>query len=323
MMDRRIFLTTAAGLLAVPLAVEAQQAGKPFRIGILAVPEAPPPGTLSPNPFRDRLRELGYVEGRHFSVEFRSAGGNYDRLPQLAADLVRARVDLIFAGGTNGAQAALSATDSIPIVSVSCDAFTVVTSLARHGRNLTGVTCMRIELSGKRLELFKEAVPKATRVALLYNPIEGPEALEFAEAAANRLKVALVPVPVLSAKEFEAALDSVRQHRPDALFVNPDAVLFSRTRQIAEFALKHRLPAIEPFSEFADAGGLMSYGASASELSRRAAELVDRIIKGTKPNDLPVEQATRFYLVVNIKTAKALGLTIPQSVLMRADRVIE
>jgi putative tryptophan/tyrosine transport system substrate-binding protein len=182
---------------------------------------------------------------------------------------------------------------------------------------------MRIELSAKRLESFKEAVPKATRVALLYNPAEGPEALEFAEAAARQLKIVLLPVPVVSAKDFETALDSVRQQRPDALFVNPDAVLFSRTRQIAEFALKHRLPAIEPFSEFVDAGGLMSYGASVLELNRRAAELVDRIFKGTKPNDLPVEQATRFYLVINLKTAKALGLTIPPALLMRADQVIE
>ena len=319
-------VTLAALVLSIflaPCATEAQQAGKLFRIGALVVPASPPPGSpLFPNVI-PRLRELGYVEGRDYSIEARWAEGNYDRLPELAADLVRARVDVIYASGQKAAQVALEATNSIPVVSMSCDGFTLVTSLARHGRNLTGVTCMRIELTEKRLEIFKETVPKATRVAVLYNPVEGPEGLQFTEAAARQLKVALVPVPVLSAKDFEAALDSVRQQRPDALFVNPDAVLISRHQQIAEFALQHRLPAINPFSEFVAAGGLMSYGSSGRDLGRRAAELIAKIFEGAKPGDLPVEQATRFYLVINMKTAKALGLTIPPSVLLRADEVIE
>jgi putative ABC transport system substrate-binding protein len=314
-------LALAFALLLVPCAAEAQQAGKLIRIGQLVVPAAGPPG--SPRPIVARLSELGYVEGRDYSMEYRYAEGNYDRLPALAADLVRTRVDMIFASGNTAAQVALEATNSIPVVTVSCDAFTLVTSLARHGRNLCGVTCMRIELTEKRLEIFKEAVPKATRVAVLYNPLEGPEGLQFTEAAAQQLKVALVPVPVLSAKDFEPALDSVRQQRPDALFVNPDAVLISRHRQIAEFALQHRLPAINPFSEFVAAGGLMSYGASSRDLARRGAELIAKIFEGAKPSDLPIEQATRFYLVINLKTAKALGLTIPPSLLIRADQVIE
>ena len=305
-------------IFLAPCATEAQQAGKLFRIGALYVPTAGKALNII-----GRLGELGYVEGRDYSIEYRYADGNYDRLPELAADLVRARVDVIFASGNRAAQVVLDATDSIPVVSVSCDAFTLVTSLTRHGRNLTGVTCMRIELTEKRLEIFKETVPKATRVAVLYNPVEGPEGLQFTEAAARRLNVALVPVPVLSTKDFETALDSVRQQRPDALFVNPDAVLFSRHQQIAEFALKHRLPAINPFREFVAAGGLMSYGSSSRDLARRATELIDKIFKGAKPSDLPVEQATRFYLVINMKTAKALGLTIPPSVLLRADEVIE
>jgi len=308
----------ALGILAAPLAADAQQARKPFKIGALYVPTAGKALNII-----SRLGELGYVEGRDYVFEYRYADSNYDRLPELAAGLVRAKVDVIFASGNTAAEVVLRVTDSIPVVSMSCDAFTLVSSLARHGRNLCGVTCMRIELTEKRLEIFKETLPKATRIALLYNPIEGPEALQFAEAAAPRLNLKLVPVPLRSNKDFEPALDVVRQQHPDALFVNPDAVIVSRHQQVAEFALKNRLPAINPFREFVVAGGLMSYGSSVRDLSRRAAELIDKLIKGAKPSDLPVEQATRFYLVINKKTAKALGLTIPPSVLLRADEVIE
>ena len=310
--------TLGLGILVPPRDADAQQARTPFKIGALYVPTAGKALNII-----GRLGELGYIEGRDYVFEYRYADSNYDRLPELAADLVRAKVDVIFASGNTAAEIVLRVTDSIPVVSMSCDAFTLVSSLARHGRNLCGVTCMRIELTEKRLEIFKEAVPKAIRVAVLYNPIEGPEALQFAEAAAPRLNFTLVPVPVRSNKDFEAALDSVRQQRPDALFVNPDAVIVSRHQQVAEFALKHRLPAINPFREFVAAGGLMSYGSSVRDLSRRAAELIDKLFKGAKPSELPVEQATRFYLVINLKTAKTLGLTIPRSVRMRADEVIE
>ncbi len=308
----------ALALLAAPLAADAQQTGEPFKIGALYVHAAGKAVNVI-----GRLGELGYVEGRDYVIEYRYADGNYDRLPELAADLVRARVDVIFASGNTAAQVVLRATDSIPVVSVSCDAFTLVSSLARHGRNLCGVTCMRIELTEKRLELFKETVPKATRLAVLYNPIEGPEGLGFTEAAARRLDFALLPVPVRSITEFEPALDALRQQRPDGLFVNPDAIILSRQQQIAEFALQHRLPAMNPFREFVAVGGLMSYGSNSRDLARRAAELIDRLLKGAKPSELPVEQATRFYLVVNLKTAKALGVTIPSSILVRADEVIE
>jgi putative ABC transport system substrate-binding protein len=324
MMDRRAFLAgTGAVLLAAPRAAEAQPAGKVHRIGVLGVPAPPPPGTPRLPAFHERLRELGYVEGRDYSVEYRSAEGNYDRLAGLAAELVRARVDVIYVGGNNAAKVVRDVAGGIPVVSVSCDGFMLVASLARPGGNLTGVTCMRIELTGKRLEILKETVPSAHRIALLYNPIEGPEALQLAQAAARQLNVDLVPVPVVSVKEFEAALDAVRQARPDALFVNPDAILFSRRQQIAAFVRTHRLPAIEPFSEFVDAGGLMSYGASNRDLLQRAAELVDKILKGAKPGDIPVEQATRFYLAINMNAAKALGVTIPPSILLRADKVVE
>lgn len=308
----------ALALLAPLLSSGAQQPGKPFKIGALYVHPAGKAVTLM-----GRLGELGYVEGRDYTIEYRYVEGNYDRLPELAADLVRARVDVIFASGNAAAQVVLRATTSIPVVSISCDAFTLVDSLARHGRNLCGVTCMRIELSEKRLALLQEMIPKATRIAHLYNPVEGPEGLEFAEAAARRLNLKLLPVPVRRNQEVESALEAVRQQRPDALSVNPDAILFGRQKQIAEFALQHRLPAINPFSEFVAAGGLVSYGSNSRDLTRRAAELIDRLLKGAKPSDLPVEQATRFYLVINLKTARALGLTIPESLLKLANEVIE
>jgi len=308
----------ALALLAAPLAADAQQAGRPFKIGALYVPTAGKALNII-----GRLGELGYVEGRDYVFEYRYADSNYDKLPELAADLVRARVDVIFASGNTAAQVVLGVTNSIPVVSMSCDAFTLVDSLARHGRNLCGVTCMRIELTEKRLEIFKQAVPKATRLAVLYNPIEGPEAMQFAEAAAPRLNLTLLPVPVRSIKDFEPALEAVRQQRPDALFVNPDAVIVSRQQQVADFALKHRLPAMNPFREFVVAGGLMSYGSSVRDLSRRAAELIERLLKGAKPSDLPVEQATRFYLVLNLKTAKALGVIFPPSIQALADERIE
>jgi ABC-type uncharacterized transport system substrate-binding protein len=321
---RRVALVASIPIVALsPFAAQSQPAGKAFRIGNLIVPPAPPPDTWPSRPIPDRLRELGYVEGRDFTVEYRFANGNYDRLPELAAELVRARVDLIVVTGNKGAQAVATATQTIPIVSVSCDAFTVVTSLARHGGNLTGVTCMRIELTGKRLEILKEVVPKVSRVGLLFNPIEGPEALEFAMTDAARLKMKLMPFAVRTPNDVDSALESMTHQLPDALFVNPDAILVTRPRQIADFALRYRLPAIAPFSEFADAGLLLSYGSTTAELNARMVALVEKIFTGDKASNLPVEQATRFRLTVNLKTAKELRLSVPQSILRRADRVIE
>lgn len=315
------------GLFLGPFATEAQSAEKVFRIGMLQVQSAPPPDARIPvvEALRERFRELGYVEGKHYSLEARWAGGSYDRLPEAAAALVQARVDVIFTVGNKVARVARDTTDRVPIVSVSCDPYGFVTTLARHGQNLTGITCMTTELSAKRMEIFKEAVPKVARVAFLYNPTDGggPEGLELAKAAASKLNVIVIPVPVVSSVDLEPALASLGSHRPDGLFVHPDVLLFRHRQRIAEFALDQRLPSIDPFAEFVQAGGLMSYGASIKELGRRAAEQMDKIFKGARAGDLPVEQATKFYLTLNLKTAKALRLTITGPILLRVDQLIE
>ena len=212
---------------------------------------------------------------------------------------------------------------AIPIVAITCEPFPLVEALARHGRNLTGVTCMTPETVPKRLELFKEAVPRATRVAFLYNPIDGGDGLETARATATALKLQLIPVPLQTVADFEPALETVRREHADGLFIHPDTLIGPRRPRIAEFALQHHLPAVDPFREFPAAGGLMSYGSSLPDLCRRAAELADRLVKGAKVAELPIEQASRFYLIINAKTARALGVTIPPSLLLRADQVIE
>jgi len=314
-------------LTLAPLTAEGQQAGVP-RVGYL--------GNSSPSlevdlldAFRQGLREFGYTEGQNIIIEYRWAEGNYDRFPDLLADLVRLKVDAIVTAGTPGALAAKRATKTIPVVmAVAGDAVGtgLVASLARPGGNVTGSTTIVQELEGKRLELLKEVVPRLSRVAFLSNPTNplSPIILKQTQLAARALRLRLEPVvEVKGVSELERAFATISKLRSDALIMVADRFLLAERTRIVEFAEKHRLPTMYPYSEMVKDGGLMSYSLSYPDLFRRAAKYIDKILKGTKPADLPVEQPTKFELVINLKTAKAFGLTIPQSVLLRADQIIE
>jgi putative ABC transport system substrate-binding protein len=316
----------AVGLLAMPPNAAAQPPGKVARIGYL--------GNASPalerdaiDAFRQGLRELGYAEGHNLLVEFRWAEGRYERFPELVAELVRLKVDVILTAGTPGALAAKHATQTTPIVmAISGDAVGtgLVESLARPGGNLTGLTRMTRDLDGKRLELLKEIVPRLSRVATLLNPANPISALGWKEALvpAKALHLTLEPVEVKASEEFDAALDAIARQRPSALFIIADQFLLASRRRIVDFAALRSLPAMYPNRGFVDAGGLISYAANDPAMFRSAATYVDKILKGTKPGDLPIEQPTTFELVINLRTAKALGLTVPPSLLLRADEVI-
>ncbi len=317
-------------LLAAPLTAEAQQAAKVARIGYLGANPAAAPHLREA--FRQGLRDLGYVEGRNLVIEYRDAEGKLERLPALAAELVALNVDVIFAeGGTRSALAAKQATRTLPIVFAAVGdpvASGVVTSLARPGGNVTGTSVLAPELVGKGLELLTQAVPGVSRVAVLRQPGAVPErtekdVLKGAEVAGRALGVRLQFVEALGPADVDRAFSDMTRARADALTVLPSAMFFFERRRLVDLAAKHRLAAVYPWREFVDAGGLMSYGANIADLYRRAATYVDKILKGTKPGDLPVEQPTKFELVINLKTAKALGLTIPPSLLGRADHVVE
>ena len=323
-------VTLAMGLLVVPLAVEAQRAGKVYRIGVLGnTPPATSPETLRIwEAFLQGLRERDWVEGQNIVFERRFAEGRAERFPDLAAELVRLKVDIIVASATPGSLAAKRATTTIPIVmAVIYDPVGsgLVASLARPGGNVTGVSWLGPELSAKRLELLKEAVPVISRVAVLWNPSNPAQTLAVRDmqTVAPRLGVTLQFREVRSPNDFDSAFTAMTRNRPDALFTASDPLNFVERTRILEFAAKSRLPAIYDWREFVDLGGLMAYGANLSDLYRTVATYVDKILKGAKPADLPVEQPTKFELVINLKTAKALGLTIPPSVLIRADQVIE
>ena len=317
----------ALAILEAPLAADAQQPGKVPRIGYL--------GNSSPAlerdhvaAFRQGLHDLGYTEGQNILIEFRWAEGRYDRLPEFAAELVRLKVDVLLTAGTPGALAAKQETQTTPIVmAVSGDAVGtgLVQGLARPGGNITGLTRMTRELDGKRLELLKEIVPRLSRVAILLNPANPISALGWKEAlaGAETLRLKLEPVEVKAPEEFDAAFAAIAKQRPGALFIIADQFLLASRIQIVDLAARRSLPAIYPYREFVDAGGLISYAPNYPAMFRRAAAYVDKILKGTKPEELPVEEPTKFELVVNLKTAKALGITIPQSVLVRADEVIQ
>src|SRR2546430_6244030 len=323
----RIGLTALAlsvSLLAIPTLLEAQRAAGISRVGWL---EVCGPGPRRPHfdMFRARQTEQGYVEEKNLILEQRFADCRYDRMPGLAADLVQVPVDVLFTMGTRAARIVAGTVKTTPLVVYSCDPFEHVTRLARPGGNLTGVTCMTTELSPKRLELLKEAVPRASRVMFLHDPEAAPNALKLTQEAAPRLGIRLQVAEVGAAEELLPELTMIAKERPDALFVYPDVVLSSypRPQQLAEFAIKAHLPMINAFRFFTDAGGLMSYGASTSEIYTSAAEQVAKILRGTSPSELPLREATRFELVINNWTAKALGLTIPPSLLVRADEGIE
>jgi putative tryptophan/tyrosine transport system substrate-binding protein len=329
-MERRRFIEViAGGIVAAPLAAEAQPAGSVARIGYLALNRAAAPHRLEA--FLQGLRDLGYVEGRNVVIEYRDAEGKSERLPALAAELVALKVDVIVAPGTLAALAAKQATKSIPIVFPAAgDPVTdgLVTSLARPGGNVTGLSNLTPELVGKCLEQLTQAVPGISRVAVLWQPggfAERTEkdTLKGAEVAARALGVRLQFVEARGSADFDRAFSDMTKARAGALTVLPIAMLTNERRRLVDLAAKNRLPAIYPWREFADAGGLMSYGPDLADSFRRAATYVDRILKGTKPGDLPVEQPTKFDLVINLKTAKALGLTIPPSLLQRADEVIQ
>ena len=329
MIDRRTFLSgTGAVLLATPLAAQAQQSSGLRRIGYL--------GSSSPSlephyveAFRQQLRDLGYIEGQHIAIEYRWAEGRDERLPDLAAELVRLDPAVIVTTGTPGTLAAMQATKTIPIVMASSAdpvRSRIVASLARPGGNVTGFTILGPELEGKRMELLKQAVPRLSRVAVLWNPANPGIAfyLEAIETAGRALHVTVGPVvEVRRAEELESAFSTVAKARPDALAVLADRSLLAHRRRIVEFATARRLPAMYPYGEYVDAGGLMSYAPSNTELFRGAATYVDKILKGANPGTLPVQEPTKFELVINLKTAKSLGLTIPQSLQLRADRVIQ
>jgi putative tryptophan/tyrosine transport system substrate-binding protein len=326
--ERRTFLFASGALLVAPLTTRAQPRGKTFRIGYLqtATPDEQAPLTKA---FDDGLRALGYVEGRNVVIERRFALGSQERLPELAADLVRLDVDVIVTGANIVIAAVRQATSTIPVVmATSRDPVGsgFVATLARPGGNITGLTGDPTpEVQSKRLELLKETVPSASRVALLVNPL-APAAQTYrtaVESAAGKLGVSLLIVDARGRSEFEDAFATMARGRADALVVLPDPVFFTARVQIVELAKKHRLPAVYHASEVVEAGGLMSYGASLADQFRRAAAYVDKILKGAKPGDLPVEQATKFELAVNLKTAKALGVVFPKDLLRRADLVIE
>jgi putative ABC transport system substrate-binding protein len=324
--NKAIVVLLVSLVLASVGLVEAQQQAKAARIGFLM---ASSPGADSRvDGFRQGLRELGYMEGKNIAIEWRYAEGKEDRVPKLAAELVQLNVEIIVTDGTNVTRAAKNATKTIPIVMAS-DADPVgngfVASLARPGGNVTGLVNLLAGLSGKRLELLKEAIPGISRVGVLWNP-ENPSSVsgfKDTQEAAQALAMQLQSLEVRGPDEFEGAFQAAIKGQARALSIVSDSLMFNNRRRLLELAAKHRLPTMHTQSLWVEAGALMSYGTYLPDLWRRAAAYVDKILKGAKPTDLPVEQPMKFEFVINLKTAKQLGLTIPQSVLYRADKVIK
>jgi len=325
--ERRTLLAMVAGcLLATPLAAVAQP--KVTKIGLLDYAAPDQARIMWWNALRDRLRELGYVEGQNVIYESRWAEGQVARLADLAGELVKAKVNIIATAGTEAALAAKRATSSIPIVmATGVDPVEVglVGALARPGGNVTGVTSMQNEVAAKRVELFRQLLPRASRIAILFDADNHASELlvRHTEAGATSLRVTLQKVSVRSLKEADAAFSAMKQDHVAAVILVASPTFLGERRRLADLAIAHRLPMMVGSREYAEAGGLVSYGTDYPELFRRAAAYVDKILKGAKPEDLPVEQPTKFELVINLKTAKALGLSIPQSLLARADEVVE
>ena len=326
MIARRNLLIALGGALAAPLASFAQQRpGKLARIGVLDVASTRADRAEA---LRAGLRDLGYVEGKNIIVEYRWAQGKYELLPGMAADLLLHKVDVIVAYGTAAIQAAQKATTTVPIVmAATADPIAAgfVKSLPRPGGNITGLTNVNVDVSSKWVELLRVAVPKLSRVAVLVNPAHPnhPEMLKNIQASAKATGASVLPIPAGTESQLEAAYGAMTRERAGAVIVLPDGFLRQHARRIVEFSVKRGLPTMFWTGELADTGGLMSYGQDLTEHYRRAATYVDKILKGAKPQDLPVEQPTKIELVINLKTAKAMGLTISQDLLFRADRVIE
>jgi ABC-type uncharacterized transport system substrate-binding protein len=327
-MDRRAFLAGAAALLAAPLAIEAQQTGEVYRIGVLEVAGVAS-NAANLSAFRQGLAQLGYVEGQNFVIEYRSADGRPARFSDLATELVGLKVDVIVTRGTPATLAAKQATQTIPIVMASSGDPVVegiVASLARPGGNVTGLHIMAPpERGGKRLQLLKEAVPGSSRIGILWNAgdLHASLIVSDTERIARAMGVQLKSLEVKRSEPFEQVFETALFGQIDALIAVEDYFTFAYRTRILDFAAMSRLPAIYGLREFVDAGGLMSYGTDRRDLYRRCATYVHRILTGASPADLPVEQPTKFELVISLKTAKAIGLTIPQSLLLRADQVIE
>ena len=324
---REVLLAIATTLLAMPLAGETQNARKIYRVGYLGNSSA----SLEPDlveAFRQGMRDRGYIEGKNLVIEFRWAEGRYDRFASLVTDLIHLPVDVIVTAGTPGTLAAKNATKTIPLViAVSGDAVGsgLIESLARPGGNVTGLTTMVPELEGKRLELLLEILPKLARITVLKNDANPLMAILFRQtaAAAKSSGVALEAVDIRAGDDFVKAFASIAKARPDAIIVLADRFLLAERERILTFTAQQRLAAMYPYREFVERGGLISYSPNYAESFRSAARYVDKILKGAKPADLPVEQPTKFELVVNMKTAKTLGIKIPNSILVRADKVIE
>ena len=327
-MDRRTFIgAVAAALLAATFVTEAQQTAKIWRIGYLAVGARPPDGHL-PASLRQALQELGYIEGKNVTYEARWAEAKREQLPALGAELVALKMDLIITQGSAAALACRQATSTTPIVmTLSGDPVGVglIASLAHPGGNVTGVTDDATPLSAKRLQLLKEAVPSASRIAVLWNAQDQAMTLRYREIdrAAHMLGVSVQPLGVREPDDFEHAFAVMDRERPDALFMVTDSLTNLNRRRVLDFAGTHRIPAMYEYAPLVREGGLISYGPSFDDMFQRAAIYVDKIFKGAKPNELPVEQPTRYYLVVNLRTSKELGLSMPQSLLLRADEVIQ
>ena len=332
-MNKRVpVLTLSAMLFALCLPAQAQQPGKIPRVGILFIGGRDQPHLEA---FKQGLRERGYIEGKNIALVYRYAEGNVERLPLLAAELVRLKVDVIVTTSGNSARAVTQATKTIPVV-LTTGADPVKTglaeSLAKPGRNVTGLSIIEEDLSGKRVEILKETFPKMTRMAYLWNPVavtysaggtvSGNLSYDVARKAAESVSVQLLSYKVRTLAEIESAFAEMPKVHPHALLVVQSPLMTVNSKRIVELALEHRLPSMYPSNQFAQEGGLMAYGPMIADLYRRAATYVDKILKGAKPGDLPVEQPRKFELVINLKTAQQIGVTIPQSVLYRADRLI-
>jgi putative tryptophan/tyrosine transport system substrate-binding protein len=319
----RLGVALLLAIVAAPLAAAAQPAEKIYRVGILSYAA---PDVLQANltTFRETLRQQGYVEGRNIAFEVRTTSGRLDALPELAAELVRLNVDVILAMSPLSIRAARQATSTIPIVMTFGDP-APFDSLARPGGNVTGVTALAAELAGKQVELLKEALPRVSRVAVLRNPDQPVHVakLQRAEAVARALSVRLIVVDARGAEDFDGAFATIARERAEGLIVFADGIFLAHRKQLVELASRLRLPGVYASNAFAQAGGLITYVPDTAETFRRAASFVDRILKGASPATLPVEQPTRFELTVNLSAARALGLTIPQSLVVRADRVVD
>ena len=329
MTRRRTLLYTLLGsamvICTAPFTVAAQQAGRIYRIGLL-VPVPAAAATHNIDALREELRKLGWLEGQNLVIETRSAEGHYDRFPRLASELLNLNIDVFVTWGTPAARAARHATTSIPIVMAATGDLTgLVTNLARPEGNVTGLTPIPLETEGKRLELLLQALPNASRVAAIWNPSNpyAVQAIKQVQRTADALKVKLVSATVRTPNDLDSAFAKIAEERADAIYILPEPVLLLYQARVLELVSTSRLPTMYGYREFVDAGGFMFYGPSWPALFRRGAHYVDKILKGAKPADLPVEQPTKFDLVLNLKTAKALGVTIPASLLLRADEVIQ